>query len=122
MAGAGTVYVLGGIAAVFLLMCAPLYRRYAKTKAKPSLYFGITCLLWALAAVFGISIAVATSLHYATLTVLFYRASTTSGMLAYLFAVLFAVAMTKNDAKRGIWVSSIAFFVITLIVWSLILP
>jgi hypothetical protein len=117
MAGAGTVYVLGGIAAVFLLMCAPLYRRYAKTKDKPSLYFGITCLLWALAAVFGISIAVATSLNYAPLTVLFYRASTTSGMLAYFFAVLFAVAMTKNDAKRGIWVSSIAFFVITLIVW-----
>jgi len=117
MAGAGTVYVLGGIAAVFFLMCAPLYRRYAKTKDKPSLYFGITCLLWALAAVFGISIAVATSLNYAALTVLFYRASTTSGMLAYFFAVLFAVAMTKNDAKRGIWVSSIAFFVITLVVW-----
>jgi hypothetical protein len=117
MAGTGTVYVLGGIAAVFLLMCAPLYRRYAKTKDKPSLYFGITCLLWALAAVFGILIAVATSLNYAPLTVLFYRASTTSGVLAYFFAVLFAVAMTKNDAKHGIWISSIAFSVITLIVW-----
>jgi hypothetical protein len=118
MADGGTVYVLGGIAAVFLLMCAPLYRKYAKAKDKPSLYFGLTCLLWALAAVFGILIAVATSLNYAPLTVLFYRASTTSGMLAYFFAVLFAVAMTKNDAKRGIWVSSIAFFVITLIVWA----
>jgi hypothetical protein len=117
MAGAGTVYVLGGIAVVFLLMCAPLYRRYAKTKDKPSLYFVITCLLWALAAVFGIVIAVATNLHYEPLTVVFYRASTTSGMLAYLFAVFFAVAMTKNDAKRGVWVSSVAFFVITSIVW-----
>jgi len=70
-------------------MCAQLYRRYAKTKDKPSLYS-------ALAAVFGIVIAVATSLHYEPLTVLFYRASTTSGMLAYLFAVFFAVAMTKS--------------------------
>jgi hypothetical protein len=117
MAGAGTVYVLGGIAVVFILMCAPLYRRYAKTKDKPSLYFVITCLLWALAAVFGIVIAVATNLHYEPLTVVFYRASTTSGMLAYLFAVFFAVAMTKNDAKHGVWVSSVAFFVITSIVW-----
>jgi hypothetical protein len=117
MADAGTVYVLGGIAAVFLFMCAPLYRRYYKTRDMPSLYFAITCLLWALAAVFGILIAVATNLHYAPLAVLFYRASTTSGMLAYFFAVLFAVAMTKNDARRGIWVSSIAFLVITLIVW-----
>jgi len=118
MAGAGTVYVLGGIAVVFLLMCAPLYRRYVKTKDKPSLYFVITCLLWALAAIFGVVIAVATSLSNASLTVLFYRVSTTSGILAYLFAVFFAVAMTKSDAKRGVWVSSTAFFVITLIVWT----
>ena len=117
MAGAGTVYVLGGIAVVFLLMCAQLYRRHAKTKDKPSLYFGITCLLWALAAIFGIVIAVATSLNSAPLTVLFYRASTTSGILAYLFGVFFAVAMTKSDATRGVWVSSMAFFVITFIVW-----
>jgi len=118
MADVGTVYVLGGISIVFLLMCANLYRRYAKTKDKPSLYFGITCLLWALAAVFGISIAVATSLDNALLTVLFYRASTTSGILAYLFGVFFAVALTKSDAKRGIWISSIAFFIITYIVWN----
>ncbi len=117
MADAGTVYVLGGIAVVFLLMCAQLYRRHAKTKDKPSLYFGITCLLWALAAIFGIVIAVATSLNSAPLTVLFYRASTTSGILAYLFGVFFAVAMTKSDATRGVWVSSMAFFVITFIVW-----
>jgi hypothetical protein len=117
MAGAGTVYVLGGIATVFLVMCAHLYRRYAKTKDKPSLYFSITCLLWALAAVFGVVIAVATSLHNEALIVLFYRVSTTSGILAYLFGVLFAVAMTKSDAKRGVWVSLIAFFVITFIVW-----
>jgi hypothetical protein len=50
--------------------------------------------------------------------VLFYRASTTSGISAYLFGVFFAVAMTKSDAKRGIWISSIAFFVITYIVWN----
>jgi hypothetical protein len=117
MAGAGTVYVLGGIAVVFLLMCANLYRRYAKSKDKPSLYFAITCLLWALAAIFGIVIAVATSLNNASLTVLFYRASTTSGILAYLFGVFFAVAMTKSDARRGVWVSSVAFFVIIFVVW-----
>jgi len=118
MADVGTVYVLGGIAIVFLLMCTQLYRRYAKTKDKPSLYFSITCYLWALAAIFGILIAVATSLHNESLTVLFYRASTTSGILGYLFGAFFAVAMTKSDAKRGIWISSIAFFVITYIVWN----
>jgi len=118
MADAGTVYVLGGITIVFLLMCAHLHQRYAKTKDKSSLYFGITCLLWALAAIFGIFIAVATSLNYAPLIVLFYRASTTSGILAYLFGVLFAVAMTKSAGKRGVWVSSIAFSVITFIVWA----
>jgi len=117
MADAGTVYILGGIAAVFILMCIPLHRRYIKTRDKPSLYFGITCLLWALAAVLGISIAVATNLNYTPLIVFFYRASTTAGILAYLFGVMFAVAMTKNDAKRGIWLSSVAFFVIILIVW-----
>jgi hypothetical protein len=118
MADAGTVYVLGGIAVVFLLMCANLYRRYVKTKDKPSLYFGITCLLWALAAIFGVVIAVATSLDNAPLTVFFYRASTTSGILAYLFGVFFAVAMTKSDARRGVWVSSAAFFIIIFIVWA----
>ncbi len=118
MADAGTVYVLGGIATVFLVMCAHLYRRYAKTEDEPSLYFCITCLLWALAAIFGILIALATSLYYTSLTVLFYRASTTSGILAYLFGVFFAVALTKSAGKRGIWVSSIAFFVITFVVWS----
>jgi len=118
MADVGTVYVLGGITIVFLVMCVHLYRRYAKTKDEPSLYFGITCFLWALAAIFGILIAVATGLHNAPLTVLFYRASVTSGILAYLFGAFFAVALTKSDAKRGIWVSSIAFFVITYIVWN----
>jgi len=118
MAGAGTVYVLGGITIVFLLMCANLYRRYAKTKDKPSLYFGVACLLWALAAVFGILIAVETSFQHESSTVLFYRASTTSGMSAYLFGVFFAVATTKSDAKRGIWLSSIAFFVIVYIIWN----
>ena len=117
MADAGTVYVLGGIAVVFLLMCAHLYQRYAKNKDKPSLYFAITCLLWALAAIFGIVIAVATGLNNGSLTVLFYRASTTSGILAYLFGVFFAAAMTKSDAKRGVWVSSVAFFVIIFVVW-----
>lgn len=118
MADAGTVYVLGGIAAVFLLIFANLYRRYTKTKDKPSLYFGVTCYLWALAAIFGIFIAVATSLDNVSLTVLFYRASTTSGILAYLFGVFFAVALTKSNAKKGIWLSSIAVFIITFIVWT----
>ncbi len=117
MADTGTVYVLGGIAVVFLLMCTHLYRRYAKSKDKPSLYFAITCLLWALAAIFGIVIAVATSLNNGPLTVLFYRASTTSGILAYLFGVFFAAAMTKSEARRGVWVSSVAFLVIISIVW-----
>lgn len=117
MADAGTVYVLGGIAVVFLLMCANLYRRYAKNKDKPSLYFMATCFLWALAAIFGIVIAVATNLNNASLTVLFYRASTTSGILAYLFGVFFAAATTESDAKRGVWVSSVAFFVIIFVVW-----
>ena len=117
MADAGTVYVLGAITIVFLVMHAHLSRRYAKTKDKPSLFFGITCFLWALAAIFGIVIAVETHLNNAPLTVLLYRASTTSGILAYLFGVFFAVAMTKSDARRGVWVSSVAFFVITFIVW-----
>src|SRR3972149_5890755 len=100
-----TLAVLGGIAAVFMVMHAWSIRKYLETKEKSNLYFGITCLLWVVAAVFGILIGPATTAGYSSLALLFYRASTTSGILGYVFANLFAVAATKPDGKmRGIWI------------------
>jgi len=114
-----TLAVLGGIAAVFMVMHAWSIRKYLETKEKSNLYFGITCLLWVVAAVFGILIGPATTAGYSSLALLFYRASTTSGILGYVFANLFAVAATKPDGKmRGIWIPLATFVVITSIVWG----
>jgi len=112
-----TLLVFGAIAAVFMAMHVRLIQRYSKTKDKRSLYFGITCILWAVAAVFGVLELVADSLNL-PLTVLFYRISATSGMLAYLFLNIFAVAMTKSDEKlRNIWIPLIPFLAMISIIW-----
>ncbi|MFQ5999391.1 MAG: hypothetical protein ACE5J6_01300, partial [Candidatus Bathyarchaeia archaeon] len=119
MTGIGTVYVLVAIIAVLITMHLRLIRRYSKTKDKPSLYFGICCLLWATPAVFGMLIAVATALNNLPLAKLFYQVSTTSGILGFLFLNFFAITMTKSDEKtRGIWIPLIAILIITFIVWA----
>jgi len=119
MADASTVYVLGGIIAVFMAMHIRLIQRYSKTKYKPSLYFGIACFLWVLPAVFGILIAVATALQSLPLARLFHRFSTTFGVLAYVFLNMFAIAMAKTGEKaRGIWIPLTSFLAITFIVWA----
>jgi hypothetical protein len=111
------VLAFGAIAAVFLAMHVRLIQRYSKTKDKPSLYFSIACILWAVAAVFGVSEVVADALNL-PLTMLFYRTSATSGMLGYLFLNIFAVAMAKSDEKvRNIWIPFIPFLAIISIVW-----
>jgi len=115
----GTLFVLVVIIAVLIALHLRLIHRYSKTKDKPSLYFGITCLLWATPAVFGILIAVATTLNNLPLAKLFYQTSTTSGILGYLFLNFFAVAMRKLDEKtRGIWIPLAALLIITFIVWA----
>jgi hypothetical protein len=113
-----TVFVLGAIFFVFMAMQFHLFRRYRKTGAEPSLYLGVTCFLWALASFFGILISITTSLNILSLTVLFYRISTTSGLLAYVFLNLFAIAMLKSyGKKRKIWIILIPFFIVILIIW-----
>lgn len=114
-----TVSVLGAIAAVFIIMHVHLIYRYSKTKVKPNFYFGVTCVLWAVASIFGILIAFATAINSLPLTTLFYRTSTTSGALAYLFLNIFAISMRKSNEKtRGMWISFIPFLVVTSIVWA----
>jgi len=119
MAGAGMVYVLVGIAAVYGIIHVRLIQRYSKTKDKPSLYFGITALFFVMTAVFGILIATATTINNLPLARLFYQASTTFGMLAFVFLNMFAIAMAKPGEKtRGIWIAVICFLIITFIVWA----
>jgi hypothetical protein len=114
-----TVFVLGAILSVFTVMQIHLFRRYSKTRAEPSLYFGVTCFLWVLASIFGILIAATDGLDSLSLAILFYRASTTSGLLAYVFLNLFAIAMSKSDEKkRRIWIAFIPFLIVMLIIWT----
>jgi len=113
------IFVLMGIAAVLIAMHVGLIRRYSKTKDKSNLYFGISCLLWAAAAVFGILIEAATTLDDSFLTTFFYRASTTVGVLGYLFMSIFAVAVTKPKKKTfDIGIPLMAFLIIMCIVWA----
>jgi hypothetical protein len=113
------VPVLVGIASIFMTMYAYLIRTFFKTRDKSNLYFGISCFLWALAAVFGILIAAATAYENSSLAELNYRISTTLGVSGYLFLSLFAVAVTKPEKKmRGIWIPLAAFLIITFIVWA----
>jgi len=112
------ILIFVGVAAVLTPMLVYLIRRYFKTRDKSNLYFGIACLLWAVAAVFGALIGVATALNDLLLTTLFYRTSATLGVLGYLFMSIFAVAATKPKEKtRGIWIPFLAFLIITSIVW-----
>ena len=112
------ILVFVGVAAVLAPMQVYLIRKYFKTRDKSNLYFGIACLLWMVAAVFGVLIGTATSLNDSSLTLLFYRTSTTLGVLGYLFMSIFAVAATKPKEKtRGIWIPFLAFLIITSIVW-----
>jgi len=118
-AGYGTVYVLGGITVIFLVMHIRLMQRYSKTKDKPNLYFGITCFCFALPAILGILIAAATTVDNLPLATLFYRSSTTAGVSAYVFLNMFAIALAKPDEKmRGAWIAFISFLVIMFIVWA----
>jgi len=119
MADASTVYVLGGIIAVYGIIHVRLIQRYSKTKDKPSLYFGITALFFVMPAVFGILIAAATTINNLPLARLFYQASTTFGMLAFVFLNMFAIAMAKPSEKtHGIWIAVMCFLSITFIVWT----
>jgi len=120
MIGIGTVYVLVGVFIVFGAMHIRLIQRYSKTKDKPSLYFGITGLFFALPALFGILIAAASNVNNLPLAILFYQCSTTSGVLAYVFLNMFASAMAKPREKTfwNIWLAFASFLVITLIVWA----
>jgi hypothetical protein len=114
-----TVFVLGAIVFVFLVMQFHLFRRYFTTRAKPNLYFGFTCFLWALACVFGILIAVATASNSLPFILLFYRASSTSGLLAYVLLNAFASALSESaDVKRGMWTACLAFSALILIIWG----
>jgi len=117
--GYGTVYVLGGIIVIFLAMYIRLIQRYSKTKDKPSLYFGITCFCFALPAILGILIAAATTINDLPLATLFYRLSTTTGLLAYVFLNMFAIALAKPGEKmRDAWVAFTCFLAIISIVWT----
>jgi len=117
MIGIGTVYILGGIMFVFGILHVYLIRRYARTKDKPSLYFGMTAFFYIFPALFGILIAVATAMDNSFLTETFYKFSTTFGMVAYVFLNMFAMAVTGRDEKRRVWIPLTAFLAITSIVW-----
>jgi hypothetical protein len=115
----GTLLVFGAIAAVFMVMHFRLIQKYSKTKDKPSLYFGIACILWAITAVLGVLLVVADARGYLPLAILFYRILSTSGALGFIFLNIFAVAMTKpNEKMRRIWILLIPILVITSIVWA----
>jgi hypothetical protein len=113
----GTVYVLAGIIVVFGILGVYLIRLYIKTKNKPSLYLGITSLFYILTAFFGILIAVVTPMDNSFLAKTFYRLSTTSGISGYLFLNMFAMALTKREIKRMIWMPLTLFLIINSIVW-----
>jgi len=114
-----TVYVLAGIILVFGVLHVHLIKKYYKTKDKPSLYFGVAALFFVLPAAFGILIAIATALNNLPLARIFYQSSATTGILAYVFLNMFAVAMAKRDrGTRGIWVAFTSFLVIAFVVWA----
>ncbi len=114
-----TVYVLCGIIFVFTVACFRLFHRYSKTNYKPSLYFGVACLLWVLSAIFGILIPAATILDSLPLSTLFYRLGTTLGVLAYVFLNMFAITMAKPGEKtRSVWLPVICFLFIVFAVWA----
>lgn len=114
-----TVLPLVLIAALYIVGHVVSIRRYFKTKYKPNLYFGITFIFWALAAVFGVLVASATFINNLPLATLFYRSSTTSGVLGFVFLNMFAISMAKPDEKmRGIWIAFVSFVAITFIVWA----
>jgi len=111
--------VFGAIATVFLAMHVRLIQRYSRTKDKRSLYFGIACILWAITAVLGVLLNVVDALGHLSLAMLINQILSTLGVLGFLFANVFAIAMAKPDEKtRGIWASLIPFLVITSIIWA----
>jgi hypothetical protein len=111
--------ILGGVATVLVAICIHLIRKHFKTKDRSDLYFGIACLFWAAAAVFGILSEAGNAVNDLSLTTLFYRASATSGVLGFLFVNVFAVAITRpNEKRRSLWIPLAAFLIITSIVWG----
>ncbi|KPV62889.1 MAG: hypothetical protein AOA66_1180 [Candidatus Bathyarchaeota archaeon BA2] len=109
--------VLGLIATLYFIATVELAHRYCKTKYMPTLPFAVTAFFLALAAVFGVLIAAATSVNNLPLTKLFYRFSTTSEALGFVFLNIFAIAWTNPDEKmRGTWMSVASFLAITFIV------
>jgi len=127
-----TIYIRGLIASIFIAMHIQLIYKYFKTKARPSLYIGITSLLWAAAGVFGTLIGVATlqylfttpltgevTRNFLSLTTFFYRVSITLGMLGYLFLNAFAISMTKPNAKmKKIWIPFSLYLFMLAIIWA----
>jgi len=114
-----TVYILVPIAAAFCAVFIRFFQRYSKTKGKPDLFFGIACFFWILPTIFGILIAVGTALNNLPLAILFYQFSTTTGVSAYVFLNMFAIALAKPGEKmRGIWISFACSLAITFIVWA----
>jgi hypothetical protein len=68
---------------------------------------------------FGILISVATVADSQTLTLLFYRASTTSGLLAYVFLNMFAISMEESmKIRHGIWAAFTSFLIVMFTVWG----
>ena len=113
------VLVLGLLAAGYFYAYIHQFRRYDKTKYKPSLYMGVTCFLFALASVSGMLIGAATSINNLPLATLSARITVTLGMSAFVFYNMFAIAMTRPGEKmHGVWISFISFLIGTFIAWT----
>ncbi|MEM2972141.1 MAG: hypothetical protein QW270_06960 [Candidatus Bathyarchaeia archaeon] len=111
--------IIIGIIASFVGISIYITRRYLKTKDKTDLYFGTTCSLWALAAIFGATAQLTFSLsNNLFLLKSFYRTMITLVSLGYLFLNFFALASTKDGDKKGsIIVYSATIFVVMCFVW-----
>jgi len=111
--------VFGAISTVFLAMHVRLIQGYSRTKDKRSLYFGIACVLWAITAALGVLLNVVDALGHLSLAMFINQILSTLGVLGFLFANAFAIAMAKPDEKtRGLWTSLIPFLVIASIIWA----
>jgi hypothetical protein len=113
------VLVLAIIAALFFQAQVIIIYMYDKTKFKPHLYISISLFFFAVASMFAMLIGASVSINNLYLIKLFGRCSTTSGVLAFVFLNVFAIAMTKNDEKiRGIWISVASYLIILFIIWT----
>jgi hypothetical protein len=112
------VLVLAIIAALFFLAQVVIIYLYKKSKYEPHLYANFTLFFFALAAVFAVLIGAAVSANNLPLIRFFMRCSTTSGVLAFVFLNVLAIAMTKTDKKmRGLWISVASSLALILIFW-----